>query len=66
MQNSKLYLIWKMAIAQLSSMIAEIGDRSSGDARLFRIRGKTLYESKTKKIDGKTKKIFCIVCEKLS
>ena len=36
----------------------EIGDRSSGDARLFRIRGKTLYESKTKKIDGKTKKIF--------
>lgn len=36
----------------------EIGNRSSGDARLFRIRGKTLYESKTKKIDGKTKKIF--------
>ena len=35
-----------------------IGDRSSGDARLFRIRGKTLYESKEKKIDGKTKKIF--------
>tara|TARA_B100001248_G_scaffold120640_1_gene90214 strand:- start:936 stop:2165 length:1230 start_codon:yes stop_codon:yes gene_type:complete len=36
----------------------EIGDRSSTEARLFRIRGKTLYESKTKKIDGKTKKIF--------
>jgi hypothetical protein len=36
----------------------EIGDRSSGDARLFRIRGKTLYESKEKKVDGKTKKIF--------
>jgi len=35
-----------------------IGDRSSTEARLFRIRGKTLYESKTKKIDGKTKKIF--------
>ena len=36
----------------------EIGNRSSTEARLFRIRGKTLYESKTKKVDGKSKKIF--------